>query len=315
MGIADERFQDNPLVDRYLEHALVVKGLSENSIAAYSADLRSFLDFLREKSVELDEATEQTLFLYLMFLRRAGLTGRSLARHLSALRGFFAFAAEEKLLPGDPAKFLENPKLPRTLPDVLSREEVSAILNKPEMATKLGWRDRTILEVLYGAGLRVSECVGLRPLDFDPYTGLLKVWGKGAKERIAPLHTEGRKILEAYLAQWRPLFAPKEDFIFLNRSGTRLSRQAVFKCLRRYAVEAGITKTLSPHTLRHCFATHLLEGGADLRTVQVLLGHSDISATEIYTHVQTERLMRIHREFHPRSRGGAGPAIRRGVRG
>jgi integrase/recombinase XerD len=314
MGIADERVQDNPLVDRYLEHALVVKGLSENSIAAYAADLRSFLDFLRDKSVELDEATEQTLFLYLMFLRRAGLTGRSLARHLSALRGFFAFATEEKLLPVDPAKFLENPKLPRTLPDVLSRDEVSAILNKPDMATKLGFRDRTILEVLYGAGLRVSECVGLRPLDFDPYTGLLKVWGKGAKERIAPLHAEGQKILGAYLTQWRPLFAPKEDFIFLNRSGTGLSRQAVFKCLRRYAVEAGITKTLSPHTLRHCFATHLLEGGADLRTVQVLLGHSDISATEIYTHVQTERLMRIHREFHPRSRG-AGPAARRGAKG
>ena len=313
MDTADERFPNNPLVDRYLEHALVVKGLSENSIAAYAADLRSFLDFLRDKSVELDEATEQTLFLYLMFLRRAGLTGRSLARRLSALRGFFAYAAEEKLLPADPAKFLENPKLPRTLPDVLSREEVSAILNKPDTATKLGFRDRTILEVLYGAGLRVSECVGLRPLDFDPYTGLLKVWGKGAKERIAPLHAEGRKILEGYLAQWRPLFAPKEDFIFLNRSGTGLSRQAVFKCLRRYAVEAGITKTLSPHTLRHCFATHLLEGGADLRTVQVLLGHSDISATEIYTHVQTERLMRIHREFHPRSRG-FDPTARRGAK-
>ena len=311
MDSADERFPNNPLVDRYLEHALVVKGLSENSIAAYAADLRSFLDFLQDKAVELDEATDQTLFLYLMFLRRAGLTGRSLARRLSALRGFFAYAAEERLLPADPARFLENPKLPRTLPDVLSREEVSAILSQPDTATKLGFRDRTILEVLYGAGLRVSECVGLRPLDFDPYTGLLKVWGKGAKERIAPLHAEGRRILEAYLAQWRPQFAPKEDFIFLNRSGAGLSRQAVFKCLRRYAVEAGVTKTLSPHTLRHCFATHLLEGGADLRTVQILLGHSDISATEIYTHVQTERLMRIHHEFHPRSRG-SGPKARRG---
>lgn len=291
----------HPWVDRYLEHILVTKGLSENSLAAYAADLQGLLAFLHEKAVPLERVAPQTLLLYLLHLRRRGLGNRSVARNLSALRGFFAHAAEEGWLTEDPAELLENPKLPQTLPEVLSREEVERMLECPDTRTKLGFRDRTMLELLYAAGLRVSELVDLRPLDFDPQAGVLRVFGKGGKERIVPLHDLAQRFLLTYMESWRGSFKPTEDRIFLNRSGKGLTRQAIWKLIKRYALEAGITREISPHTMRHSFATHLLEGGADLRTVQTLLGHADISATEIYTHVQTSRLLATHQEHHPRS--------------
>jgi len=291
----------HPWVDRYLEHLLVSKGLSENSLTAYAADLHGLLAFLVDKSLRLEEVTPQTLMLYLFHLRRRGLANRSVARHLAALRGLFAHATDEGWLAENPAELLENPKLPRTLPEVLSRQEVERILALPDTSTKLGFRDRTILELLYAAGLRVTELVELRPLDFDPQTGVLRVFGKGSKERLVPLHDLAQGFLSTYLGSWRGSFKPVEEYIFLNRSGKGLSRQGVWKFIKRYALEAGITREISPHTMRHSFATHLLEGGADLRTVQTLLGHADISATEIYTHMQTSRLLAVHREHHPRS--------------
>ena len=291
----------HPLVDRYLEHLLVVKGLSENSLEAYATDLRSFLRFLSDRGGRLEDVTDQTLFLYLLSLRQEGLTSRSLARHLSSLRNFFRHLEEDRLIPANPARFLENPKLPKQLPNVLSREEVDRVLARPDLHAKLGFRDRTMLELLYAAGLRVSELVGLKPLDFDPHTGLLRIWGKGAKERITPIHTAAQHYLVAYIQTWRPSFTPIEDALFLNRSGRGLTRQAIWKLIKRYALEAGITKPIHPHVFRHSYATHLLEGGADLRTLQLLLGHADISATEIYTHVQAERLKEIHQLHHPRS--------------
>jgi integrase/recombinase XerD len=287
--------------DKYLEHLLVVKGLSENSLAAYAGDLQSFLSFLSERSGDVDQCDADTLFLYLMHLREQGLTSRSLARRLSALRGFFGYLADEGLMPADPSEFLENPKLPKKLPEVLSQKEVAAILNRPDLTDKLGFRDRTMLEILYAAGLRVSELINLKALDFDPQQGLLKVFGKGSKQRLVPIHFAAQKFLETWLKDWRPGFSPKESAIFLNRSGKGLSRQGVWKMIKRYALEAGVRRAVSPHSFRHSFATHLLEGGADLRTVQILLGHEDIAATEIYTHVQTGRMMRMHRQFHPRS--------------
>lgn len=291
----------HPWLDRYFEHLLVVRGLSEKSLEAYTSDLREFAGFSAEKAHDLAETGPQTLSLYLFHLRRRGLASRSLARHLSSLRGFFAFLADERLLSSDPAEFLENPKLPKKLPDVLSRDEVAAMLSQPDLSTKLGFRDRTMLELLYAAGLRVSELVTLKPFDFDPQVGLLKVFGKGSKERLVPIHYEAQDFLQNYLQSWRGHFKPVHDVAFLNRSGKGLSRQAVWKCIKRYATMAGVTRTVSPHTFRHSFATHLLEGGADLRTVQLLLGHADIAATEIYTHVQSGRLVRIHQEHHPRS--------------
>lgn len=326
-----------PLIDRYLEHLLVQRGLSENTVQAYGADLRAFEEFMHSRSgaegvsldaskpgpdendlqsrvsgdvhssvlqgsIPLSEVDDQILFLYVVFARRKGLSGRSLSRHLSALRGFFSFITEEGEISKDPARFLENPKLARSLPEVLSRSEMEQLLASPDLSCKLGFRDRTMLELLYASGLRVSELCSLRALDFDAQTNLLRVFGKGAKERIVPVHATAAAFLLDYTRQWRPLFSPKAPELFLNRSGKKLSRVGVWKLVRRYAVNAGIRAPISPHTFRHSFATHLLEGGADLRSVQMLLGHSDIAATEIYTHVQEERIVEVHRQHHPRSR-------------
>lgn len=301
-----------PLVDRYLERLLVEKGLAENTLRAYAADLASFLEFFSECGESGPESgegtadllapiTEQTLFLYIVHARRKGLGGRSLARHLSSLRGFFSFAREEGLLKEDPARFLENPKLVRSLPEVLARAEMENLLAAPDTKDKLGFRDRTMLELLYASGLRVSELCAMRPLDFDPQTNLLRVFGKGAKERLVPVHASAAAFLLDYIRHWRPLFNPKVPLLFLNRSGKGLSRVGVWKLIKRYALQAGIRCVVSPHVFRHSFATHLLEGGADLRSVQLLLGHADIAATEIYTHVQQERIAQIHRLYHPRA--------------
>ncbi|OLN31121.1 Tyrosine recombinase XerD [Desulfovibrio sp. DV] len=292
----------HPWVDRYLEHLVVSKGLSEHSILAYSTDITGFLTFLNDHAGTLEGTSDETVLLYLMHLRSRGLASRSLARHLSALRGFFAFAADESWLPGSPAALIENPKLPRLLPDVLSREEVARLLDAPDTTTPLGYRDRTMLELLYAAGLRVSELVGLTLGDFDAQAGLLRVFGKGAKERLTPIHALAMEFLSTYIATVRGAFSPKDQHVFLNRSGRGLTRQAVWKGIKRYALASNVSTRISPHSLRHSFATHLLDGGADLRTVQMLLGHADISATEIYTHVQAGRLLAVHRAHHPRSR-------------
>ncbi len=292
----------HPWVDRYLEYQLVEKGLSENSLAAYANDLENLLAYLDEKNLSLEKVEAATLFLHLTRLRSMGLASRSLARHCSSLRGFFAFAADEQWLGKDPARLLENPKLPKSLPQVLTQPEMQRILDAPDTSVKLGSRDRAMLELMYACGLRVSELVNLKLLDYDAQTGMVRVLGKGAKERLIPLHNNCRQILDHYIEHWRPRFRPATQHLFLNRSGRGLSRQALWKCIKRYAEKAGVKRSISPHTFRHSFATHLLEGGADLRSVQLLLGHADISATEIYTHVQTERLMNIHRTHHPRSR-------------
>ena len=304
---ARPRTSPHPWVDKYLTHLVVEKGLAENTLAAYEADLKSLLDFLAASSIVLDKVDKASLFLYLTHLRAQGLTGASLARRLSGLRGFFEFLAERGLMDQDPARLLASPKLPKTLPEVLSRAEVETILALPDPGTKLGGRDKALLELLYAAGLRVSELIGLRVLDYDPQAGLVRVFGKGSKERLVPVHDQAQVVLEHYLEHVRPQFNPQEDAIFLNRSGNALSRMGIFKLIGRYASKAGIRRPISPHTFRHSFATHLLEGGADLRTLQLLMGHADISATEIYTHVESGRLRKIHQQFHPRS-SARGPA-------
>ncbi|SDB32630.1 integrase/recombinase XerD [Desulfonatronum thiosulfatophilum] len=295
-----DAFALHPWMDRFLEYILVEKGLAENSVAAYTMDLESLQRFLIRENIALEEFSSQSALLYLLHLRQSGLQNRSLARHLATLRGLFAFLVRERLMHDNPLEKLENPKLPRHLPDVLNREEVTELLARPNVHDKLGFRDRTMLELLYASGLRVSELITLRPLDVDLQTGLLRVFGKGRKERVTPMHDTARNLLEIYIQSWRPAFLPKSDFLFLNRSGKGLTRQGVWKLIKTYARKAGIRQPISPHTLRHSFATHLLEGGADLRTVQILLGHADILATEIYTHVQSSRLKSQHFQHHPR---------------
>lgn len=290
-------------IDTYLEHLTVIRGLAENTVQAYGSDLFFFRAFMEERHGRLADLNEDAILLYLVHLRHKGLTNASLARNLSCLRGFFDFLVQERRLAVNPVTLLDSPKLTRKLPEVLSREEVLALLARPNTADRLGFRDRTMLELLYAAGLRVSELVSLTLLDVDLQAGLMRVFGKGAKERLAPVHDTAVTYLLDYLRHWRPLFGPKADTVFLNRSGLGLTRQGVWKLIGRYAREAGILRPVSPHTLRHSFATHLLEGGADLRTVQILLGHSDVMATEIYTHVQSDQMIALHRKFHPRSNG------------
>lgn len=288
-------------IDAYLEHLTVIRGLAENTVQSYGSDLRFFSEFAGVHQGILADMTEDLLVLHLIDLRRKGLGPASLARVISCLRGFFEFLVRERYLVSNPAALLDAPKLGRRLPEVLSRAEVLSLLAGPDVTRQLGFRDRTMLELLYAAGLRVSELITLTLANFDAQAGLLYVFGKGSKERLVPLHQTAVTWLLDYQHHWRPLFDPKVEVVFLNRSGLGLSRQGVWKLMGRYARQAGIMRPISPHTLRHSFATHLLEGGADLRTVQILLGHSDILATEIYTHVQSDKILALHRKFHPRS--------------
>ncbi len=295
----------SPLMEEWLDSLLAERGLSPHTVAGYGHDLKNFLIFLQESGLEAEahkrELQEHELFLYMAWLRNRGHTGRTLSRHLSSLRGFFAHLLDQGSIRKNPAKLLESPKLPSLLPEFLTREEMQRLLDTPPLHDRLGVRDRCILELLYASGLRVSELCNLQLLDIDSQRRILRIFGKGSKERLVPMHEQAMDFLQGYTQQWRKLFSPKEDFVFLNRSGRGLTRQYIWKMVKKYALEAGIHHNISPHTFRHSFATHLLEGGADLRTVQILLGHSDISATEIYTHIQTRRLQEIHKRYHPRS--------------
>lgn len=285
----------------WLDDLIAVRGLSRNTEKAYAQDLEALRFFLTELQTPFDAMNEETLLLFTGWLRGRGDCSRTLARRLSCLRRFFSWCVERGELSENPAGLVDGPKLPLHLPMTLSREETDRLLRAPDAASKLGLRDAAILETLYAAGLRVSELTGLRLRDLDLQRGVVKVFGKGGKERYVPLHEAAVNRLLAYVRDVRPEFGPTEDFVFLNRSGKGLTRQAVWKLIKRYATAAGIFKSISPHTFRHSFATHLLEGGADLRSVQLLLGHADLSATELYTHVQADRLRRIHKAFHPRS--------------
>jgi integrase/recombinase XerD len=297
----------HPIVDRYLEHLVVERGLSDNTTQAYAADMAALLAFLDTIGAGLETCTQRHLFLFLTHLRARKLAATSLARHLSSVRGLFAFAVQAGLLAEDPSVLLESPKLPDQLPEFLTRSEMDRLLDQPDATTALGYRDRVMLELLYACGLRISELIGLTLGDFDPQTGVLRVFGKRAKERLVPVHYAAQRLLIYYLDHKRAGFKPVQKHVFLNRSGKGLTRQGVWKLVKRYAEAAGIRRSISPHTFRHSFATHLLEGGADLRTVQILLGHAAINATEIYTHIQSGRLMRIHEQYHPRSTGGQPP--------
>jgi len=291
------------LIDQFLNYLLVEKGLSRATLESYSRDLLRWVDFMdRNGRRGVSEEDTALLLKHLIQLRREGLGARSRARHLVALRGFYRFLVQEKLLARDPAKLLDMPKTTLKLPDVLSVEEVSCLLNAPDARSPQGIRDAAMLEVLYAAGLRVSELVRLKIQDVHLDAGFVRVFGKGSKERLVPIGQYAREKILFYLEHGRGRLAGEQagPYLFVARTGRPMTRQAFWKLLRQYAAKAGIIQTVTPHSLRHSFASHLLEGGADLRVVQMMLGHADISTTQIYTHVTKDRLKELHRKFHPR---------------
>lgn len=291
------------LVDQYLNYLIFEKGLSEKTIESYSSDLSRYLDFLKKKKVKNIADAETPLILkHLIDLRKSGLGSRSCSRHLITLRGFYRFLAQEKIIEFDPAKLIDLPKSGLKLPDVLSVSEVELLLDIPDAEQPIGKRNAAMIELLYAAGLRVSELVNLKFLDVNLEACFVRVLGKGSKERIVPFGLMAKKKLEDYNTNARPLLLKNDisQFLFVARKGHPMTRQGFWKLLKRYAIQAGIKKKITPHSLRHSFASHLLEGGADLRTVQVMLGHVDISSTQIYTHVARDHLRHIHEKYHPR---------------
>lgn len=292
-------------INGFLTHVRVEKGLSPNTVSAYRRDLMKFEAHAKKTKLVLASITRDDLVDFLSSLYRQKLESRTVARHLVTLRNFFRFAQIQELIATDPSMNLESPKIRRSLPGYLRFEEVEKLLAQPDETTPQGLRDRTMLEVLYSSGLRVSELIGLRVMDLDRTAGCLRCIGKGQKERIVPVGKKALALVERYLRDSRPLLIPKgkppTPHLFVNRRGSALSRVGVWKILSAYGRQAGLRVSLTPHMLRHSFATHLLERGADLRSVQLMLGHSDISTTQIYTHVVEERLKQIYKAHHPRA--------------
>ena len=289
-------------LQRFLDSLWLESGLSQNTIDAYRRDLLAFSAWLAQFEVELADATQQHIQRYQSQRMREGRKVRSEARLLSTLRRFYRYLLREALRDSDPTSQLESPRLGRALPDSLTETEVEDLLAQPNVNETLGLRDRTMLEVLYATGLRVSELVGLHVEQLNLRQGLIRCIGKGNKERLVPLGEVAMDWLHQYMIESRPalLNGRPTDDLFPTQRGKAMTRQAFWYLIKRYARQADINKHLSPHTLRHAFATHLLNHGADLRVVQLLLGHSDLSTTQIYTHVAKERLKQLHGQHHPR---------------
>lgn len=295
---------DQSLIEQFADALWMERGLSENSLKAYQTDLRKVSGWLnKEKRRGLAEARREDLLAYLGLLARSGRKPRSSARLLSALRQFYQHALRQKWIEEDPSARIDAPKLGRPLPKSLTEAEVEALLAAPDVNTPEGHRDRSMLEVLYATGLRVSELVDLRPQQVSLNQGLVRVVGKGGKERLVPLGEEALNWVQAFFRGPRAdiLHERPCEHLFPTRRGSGMTRQAFWYLIKKHAQAAGIHKAISPHTLRHAFATHLLNHGADLRVVQMLLGHSDLSTTQIYTHVARERLKQLHSQHHPRA--------------
>ena len=287
-------------IDLFLDSLWVESGLTENTLAAYGSDLKIFAKWLKKKSLLSVEESDVAAFLGSRY--KQGVGSRSAARILSSLRRFYAYQQREGCIECDPTVLIEAPHIGRVLPDSLSETDVDLLLDAPEITEALGVRDKVMLELLYATGLRVSELIGLKFDQVSFRQGFVRVTGKGNKERLVPVGEQAMDWLEQYMTGARVdiLGQRQSDYLFVTKRGAGMTRQAFWYIIKRYAKKAGISKALSPHTLRHAFATHLLNHGADLRVVQLLLGHSDLSTTQIYTHIARERLKQLHAEFHPR---------------
>ena len=290
------------LIDRFLDAIWMERGLSENTLGAYRADLLALNQRLEERNVELSRASRADVLDYIAWRAQGGAKPRSTARQLSSFRRFYRYLLREGLIAEDPTSQIAMPKIGRALPQSLTEDEVEALLAAPNVTEPLGHRDRAMLEVLYATGVRVSELINLRMSQLNLNQGVLRIVGKGDRERLIPLGDEAQDWLREFLGGPRSeiLLERQTDYLFPTRRGDRMTRQAFWHIIKRYAKKAGIHKKLSPHTVRHAFATHLLNNGADLRVVQLLLGHSDVSTTQIYTHVARERMKELHSRHHPR---------------
>ena len=290
----------------YLHFLTVEKGLAKNTLESYSRDLRSYLGYVKnvEQLKGWNEVRRTNILHFLAHLKDAGKSSKTVARHIASIRSFHQFLLREKFAEQDPSVHVESPKPERSLPKVLSMEEVEALLETPASGDPFGLRDKAMLELLYATGMRVSELISLEVSDVHAAMGFVRCTGKGNKERIIPIGRTALKAVEKYLYEGRAKLVSKKhrtDALFLNHHGNNLTRQGFWKILKKLSKEARIEKELTPHTLRHSFATHLLMNGADLRAVQEMLGHADISTTQIYTHVTNVRLKEVYTKFHPRA--------------
>ena len=292
------------LADQYISYLKIEKGLASKTIQAYASDLTVFLDFLKYEQINRLVHTDTAVILkYVIELRRSGRSARTRARHLVTIRGFYHHLYNSGIISNNPAKLVALPKSGLKLPEVLNVEEVEQLLAVPDRKTPRGNRDAAMLEVVYAAGLRVSELIHLETNSINLEAGFVRVMGKGSKERIVPIGQKAMQRVRAYLKEGRPQLLKNthsSHFLFVARAGKPMTRQGFWKLLRRYVLQTGISKRITPHSLRHSFASHLLEGGADLRAVQMMLGHVDIATTQIYTHVARKRLVEIHAKYHPR---------------
>jgi integrase/recombinase XerD len=294
----------NTFLKEYLSVLKLEKNLSENTIQSYRNDISSLLRFLEEyKITDPSEIGYENLIAFFKALKNAGLNSRSAARYYSSLKGFFNYLTVNKYIIANPIEKVSTPKLAKNLPSVLSINEVDSILSRPDTNAILGLRDKAVLETFYACGIRVSELINLKLSDLFLEEEVIRVFGKGSKERIVPIGSSAIEWINQYLKKGRISLEKKSksgNILFLNNHGTKLSRMGIWKIVDRYVTEAGIQKEVHPHTFRHSFATHLLEGGADLRAVQEMLGHADISTTQIYTHIDREYIKQVHKDFHPR---------------
>ncbi len=301
MSKAALREAEQALLDEFSDRIWLEEGLARNTLESYNRDLHQFADWLQKRGSELLSVSRADLEQYLAH-KSPQSKPRSIGRLIASLRRFYRYLLRENLVSADPTLQLDSPKLPRSLPKSLTEAEVEALLNQPDVAQVLGLRDRAMLETLYATGLRVSELVGLKVTEVSLNEGVVRATGKGSKTRLVPLGEEALDWITRYLKEARPeiLHGQMADSLFVTQRGDAMTRQAFWYLIKRHAKLAGITKTMSPHVLRHAFATHLLNHGADLRVVQMLLGHADISTTQIYTHVARERLKSLHAQHHPR---------------
>ncbi len=291
------------LIDGFISYLGVERGLANNTLVAYRRDLLKYVYFLERLGIKNSgQVSREKISDYIFLQKKEGLQVASICRSLAAIKMFHRFLVREQLALEDPTALLETPKMWKRVPDVLSQKEILSIIKVSEGKGQQHIRDHAIIELLYATGMRVSELVELRVDNVSLDVGYLRCTGKGSKERIVPVGRQAREAVRRYIEEARPLLLRGQNppHVFLSRLGKRLSRQSIWKLVKRYAVDAGIRKTIKPHTLRHSFATHLLERGADLRSVQEMLGHADISTTQVYTHVDRERLRSVHKQFHPR---------------
>lgn len=292
------------LLDSFLTYLTIEKGLSKNTLESYGRDVRKFLAHLEQRQIiTVHDIKYESILDFLSSFKKQGFSDTTTVRTIVSIKQFFKYLLLEKIIKEDPTAQIQTPKMKKSIPGVISLEDVEKILNAPVDNTPEGLRDLAMLEVLYATGIRVSELINLKLNEVNFEMGFVIVYGKGSKERIVPIGGQAQDKLKTYMAESRAALLKQREAkeLFVTRRGKGMTRQGFWKLIKNYALKTGITKDISPHTLRHSFATHLLERGADLRTIQIMLGHSDISTTQIYTHVENERLKEIHKKYHPRS--------------